>query len=310
MTTPLDYLIAHLTAANCTGLAEATAGDIRWIEHRLAHRGPNAPWRDLDRIGTPHAQTLARSISQTTHLLTHISTTRLQAGVLHLRLAHHPHWQPQITTRRTDPAARPALSPLWPLPDAPHPALQRTLTGHTTEVRATAVSPDGTWLVTADRNGAARIWNPHSGDCTLLPADHRTGGVHSVAVSPDRTWLATASQDGTLELWDPYTCTRLRTLTNHRARVLSVAVGPGPTGPHCSPGPARPDALRRRSREPRRRPGRASPAGPPGDRHHHHGPRDSAEGVPTGRHYSGRRQSPARPHCLPGGPVQGQVRLE
>jgi WD40 repeat protein len=48
------------------------------------------------------------------------------------------------------------------LPDLPHPALARMLTGHSDMVRALAVAPDGSWLASADATlagGEVRIWD-------------------------------------------------------------------------------------------------------------------------------------------------------
>lgn len=53
----LDHLIDHVLAAERTASAEAVADDLRWVETRLAQRGPTAPWTDLIRIDTsasPH----------------------------------------------------------------------------------------------------------------------------------------------------------------------------------------------------------------------------------------------------------------
>ncbi|MFE0845877.1 NB-ARC domain-containing protein, partial [Streptomyces rochei] len=182
----LDHLIDHLLAAGRTTTAEAVAGDLRWVESRLAQRGPTAPWTDLTRIDTPHARPLARSLAQTAHLLTPTDPPHSLTGVLHTRLSTHPHWQPQITARQHDPAQRPCLINQWPLPDAPSPALHRTLTGHTGQVLSVAIAPDGTWLATTSFDKTVRIWDRATGTCTATLTGH-TGQVLSVAIAPDGT---------------------------------------------------------------------------------------------------------------------------
>lgn len=81
-------------------------------------------------------------------------------------------------------------------------------TGHSGWV-SVAVSPDGTWLATADETGNVRLWDRTTGDCTAtlshVPGDtYASGRVSrvSVAIAPDGTWLATSDRPGRLRLWD------------------------------------------------------------------------------------------------------------
>ena len=224
----LDHLIDHLLAADRITLAEAVAGDLRWVEVRLIQRGPTAPWADLDRINTTHARPLARSLAQTAHLLTPTDPAYAITGVLHTRLQAHPHWQPQITARRSDPVQRPCLENAWPLPDAPSPSLQRTFTGHIQVVMSVAIARDGTWLASGGGDGMVRIWDRAAGTCTATLTGHR-GNVYSVAIAPDGTWLATGGDDGTVRIWDRAAGTCTATLTGHRGNVYSVAIAPDGT---------------------------------------------------------------------------------
>ncbi|WP_181787042.1 NB-ARC domain-containing protein [Streptomyces phytophilus] len=82
-------------------------------------------------------------------------------------------------------------------------------TGHSGRV-SVAVSPDGTWLATADATGNVRLWDRTTGDCTATLFDvpsgtHVSGRTSrvSVAISPDGSWLATSDRPGRLRLWDP-----------------------------------------------------------------------------------------------------------
>ncbi|MET7887814.1 NB-ARC domain-containing protein, partial [Streptomyces avermitilis] len=224
----LDHLIDHFLAAGRTTSAQAVAGDLRWVETRLTHRGPAAPWTDLTRIDTSHTHPLARSLAQTAHLLTPTDPPHALIGVLHTRLDRHPHWQPQVTARQQDSAQRPCLTTLWPLPDAPSPSLHRSLAGHTEWVTSVAISPDGTWLATTSRDETARIWDRVTGTCTATLTGH-TDWVESVAIAPDGTWLATGGYDGTVRFWDRNTGTCTATLTGHTRMVTSVAIAPDGT---------------------------------------------------------------------------------
>ncbi|MFB7020455.1 NB-ARC domain-containing protein [Streptomyces microflavus] len=222
----LDHLIDHLIAADRESLAEALAGDLRWVEARLTYRGPNAPTADLIRVNTPHSRQLARSLAQITHLLTPTNPPLALIGVLHTRLGSHPHWQPQITVRQTDPHRRPCLTTLWPLPDTPPPGLERTLTNIT--VRTMAIASEGVWFATAGRDGTVRIWDRPSSTCTATLTGH-TNDVNSVAISPDGTWLASGGYDKTVRIWDRATSTCTATLTGHTNDVNSVAISPDGT---------------------------------------------------------------------------------
>ncbi|MCX4561721.1 NB-ARC domain-containing protein [Streptomyces phaeochromogenes] len=223
----LDHLIDHLIAAGRTTSAEAVAGDLRWVETRLTQRGPTAPWTDLTRIDTPHIRPLARNLAQTAHLLTPTDPPHVLIGILHTRLDRHPRWQPQINARRNDLAQRPCLTTQWPLPDAPSPALHRTLTGHTDSVWSVAIAPDGTWLASASYDKTVRIWDRATGTCTTTLTGH-THSVEGVAIAPDGTWLATTSRDETVRIWDRATGTST-TLTGHTDSVSSVAIAPDGT---------------------------------------------------------------------------------
>ncbi|MFE6098012.1 NB-ARC domain-containing protein [Streptomyces massasporeus] len=218
----LDHLIEHLVAAGRTTLAEAVAGDLRWVEARLTQRGPTAPWSDLTRIGTMHTRPLARSLAQIAHLLTPTDPSHATTGILHTRLDTHPHWHPQITARHRDPTQRPCLETLWPLPDTPSPALQRTLTGNFGTV--VAIAPDGTWLATTRRDGATLILDAATGACTRTLTGH-TEEVESLAIAPDGTWFVTSggSFDGTLRFWDPETGACTRSLTGVGAKSMAIA---------------------------------------------------------------------------------------
>jgi WD40 repeat protein len=223
----LDHLIDHVLAAGRTTLAEAVAGDLRWVEARLIQRGPTAPWSDLIRVHTAHAHLLARSLAQIAHLLAATEPPHALAGILHSRLDTHPHWRPQITARHRDPTQLPCLETRWPPPDAPSPALQHTLAGHTGWVGSVAVAPDGTWLATGSRDCTVRIWDPATGACTATLTGH-TGSVESMAVAPDGTWLATGGHDR-VRIWDPATGACTATLTGHTGSVGSMVVAPDGT---------------------------------------------------------------------------------
>lgn len=62
-------------------------------------------------------------------------------------------------------------------------------------------SPDGKHIVSASRDGTAKIWNVETGVSVKKPMQHATRLTH-VAISPDSTLVATTSEDGIARLWN------------------------------------------------------------------------------------------------------------
>ena len=87
----------------------------------------------------------------------------------------------------------------------------RDLKGHTDDVMALAVSPDGKQVATASMDGTCRLWDAATGETLHTMKGHETW-VTSVAFSPDGKMLASTSDDGTLRLWDVGVGRQLRSL--------------------------------------------------------------------------------------------------
>ncbi|HEY4027716.1 MAG TPA: NB-ARC domain-containing protein [Candidatus Dormibacteraeota bacterium] len=98
------------------------------------------------------------------------------------------------------------------------------LGGHTARVRAVAISPDGSWLASADAAGIVRLWTSVDGSHRSTLAGH-DGSVNALAISPDGSWLASASNDHTVRLWTVATGSS-RTLVGHSDGVNALAVSP------------------------------------------------------------------------------------
>src|SRR5262249_37544949 len=95
-------------------------------------------------------------------------------------------------------ASRDSTLRIW---DAASGTIRNTLSGHTGLVTACAISPDGTWLLSASSDCTLRIWDTASGTIRHTLSDH-TDWIRACAISPDGAWLLSASQDGTLKIWD------------------------------------------------------------------------------------------------------------
>ena len=104
-------------------------------------------------------------------------------------------------------------------------ARDAVLEGHTAPVRAVAISPDGSWLASADAAGAVRLWAYVDGAQRLTFTGH-SGAVNALAIAPDGSWLASASSDNVVRLWSvgDGSC---RTLIGHSGDgVNAVAISP------------------------------------------------------------------------------------
>jgi hypothetical protein len=162
-----DHVVEHLLAADRGAAAEALAVDLRWVGARLEQSGPAGPSRDLSTVDTPTTARLRRLLGQTAHLLTPTEPTHSRIDILYSRVAHDPDWGQQVQRLAHD-RTLPALGNRWPLPDLPHPALLRRLTGHTRSVWAVAIAPDSRWLATAGDDGTVRIWDVASGNHSAM----------------------------------------------------------------------------------------------------------------------------------------------
>ncbi len=95
---------------------------------------------------------------------------------------------------------------------------------HKDAVTAAAFSPDGARLVTASRDGTARVWGAASGEGSATFAHGRA--VNAAAFSPDGARVVTASDDGTARVWDATFGTALTAPLRHDSAVLGAAFSP------------------------------------------------------------------------------------
>lgn len=73
--------------------------------------------------------------------------------------------------------------------------------GHREAVRALAVSPDGTWLASADWNGLVNLWSLTSGEIVTSVEAH-DGAAQALAFSPDGTLLVSGGADALIKIWN------------------------------------------------------------------------------------------------------------
>jgi hypothetical protein len=134
---PVLLVVDDVAGAGQAGELADLVGDLRWVEASTALFGTTLPAEaGLALAGTASAATLARALAQAGHLLAPFDDIPGALGAtLASRLDGVPGLETAVATYRAR-LPRPRLEPRWPLPDRPHPAHLRTLTGHTYWVNA------------------------------------------------------------------------------------------------------------------------------------------------------------------------------
>ena len=95
--------------------------------------------------------------------------------------------------------------------------------GHGGMVRALAVSPDGSRVLTGSFDYTARLWDfVDQTEAGVL--DAHDGPVNAVAFLPDGKRALTAGNDRTVILWDLETVKPVRRLTDHKGPIMALAV--------------------------------------------------------------------------------------
>src|SRR5262249_19102509 len=85
--------------------------------------------------------------------------------------------------------------------DAKNGELLGEFDGHTDTVESAEFSKDGKFVVTASKDGTARIWNPEARTTRETLQGHRYP-LRSATFSRDGRYIATTSADWTARLWD------------------------------------------------------------------------------------------------------------
>jgi WD40 repeat protein len=219
-----SWLPTHLHDAGLDQELQVCLHHPGWLVGKLEHAGPAGLEADLALSDDPLSQALSTAVRQNAHVLGPLEPRGSLAATLATRLpsdgltkATVEELLARLTTAH--------LRAITTLPDLPHPALIRVLTGHTSGVEALAVAPDGTWLASAGHGGEVRTWDPNVGTTRHTLTGH-TGRVSALAAAPDGTWLASAGHGGEVRIWDPDTGTTRHTLTGHTGGVLALVTPP------------------------------------------------------------------------------------
>ncbi len=217
-----DHLVFHLIGARRGEELIATVKDLRYLAKKtLLHKSSSVendlilaeeliPENDALRI-------LRRGFSGSSHFFNRCkSESDLESTILG-RLWHLNELK-MILEEMSQRLDRPYIIPQSALPDLPHPALIRTLEGHSNGVKSCAFSPDSKQIVSASDDCMLKVWDARTGEM-LRTLEGHSGSVKGCAFSSDSKQIVSASDDRTLKVWDARTGEMLRTLEGHSGSV-------------------------------------------------------------------------------------------
>jgi WD40 repeat protein len=95
------------------------------------------------------------------------------------------------------------------------------LIGHTSFVDAVTFSPDGRQVLTASRDGTARLWNALTGAPQAQLLGHH-GRVTSATFTTDGSSAVTSGEDGTARTWSVHSDPQLRTVADGPSPITDI----------------------------------------------------------------------------------------
>ena len=224
-----DHLAEHLVEAGRGEELVATVKDWRYLAKKIFLRKAHTVENDLIQAmkyapDEDPLRALRRTLANTGHIFNHCETRDDLHSTMFSRLQHLGELQ-AIVRELARHLASPRIVPKFDLPDLPHPALIRTLEGHSSSVSDCAFSPDGRLIVSASGDSTLKVWDSETGQ-SLRTLEGHSSSVSGCAFSPDGKLIVSASDDRTLKIWDAGTGQMLRSLEGHSAYVIGCAFSP------------------------------------------------------------------------------------
>jgi WD40 repeat protein len=218
-------LPVHLLAAGHESELRELLLSYDWLDSKLRATGSAELIADFARIKCDKELALVRDALRLSSHIVGKDANQLPTQLIG-RLGHFETEEPgihQFLDRvRTGPRHA-WLYPLRPNLTPPGGPLLRTFEGHGREVRAVALSADGTRALSGSDDGTVKVWDVHTGDELRTFKGHGRG-VNAVALSADGMRAVSGSSDGTVKLWDVHTGGELRTFAGHGDGVNAVAL--------------------------------------------------------------------------------------
>ncbi len=189
------------------------------------------PWSSKARFGSSRRDkgnvmgAFSRALGREAHLLTP------HPDLLWQQIYNRLQWEgedvkqiiaPELT-RRSASGAKPWMKTKTYLRESS--SLVRTLNGHTSTVRAIAVSPDGKCILSGSEDFTIKAWDLKNGTLLRTYKGHESY-VRTLAVTPDGTRIISGSDDCTLRVWDLENGVELLRFTDVMGRIEAVVVTP------------------------------------------------------------------------------------
>ena len=165
---------------------------------------------------------LRRSFVQSSHVFNRCDTRNDLEATLRSRLQHLSDLA-GLKDSFAEPIPAAHLRVAAPLPDLPHPALVRTVTGRTVPIWSCAISPDASFIVSGADDGTVTVWDTATGAERVRLTGH-TSAVRGCAISADGTFIVTAGYDRRVRIWDAATGALRHVLLGHTDGVTGCAI--------------------------------------------------------------------------------------
>ena len=222
-----DHLAHHLVEAGRGNELVATVKDWRYLVSKTLMRKSLAVEADLltaEKVvaNDDALRLLRRNFVNSGHLLNRCETSDDVETTLFSRLRHLDDLKPVVRDLEQH-LKRPCLLSTKKLPDLPHPALVRTLSGHAGWVNGCAVSADGATIVSSSTDGTLKVWDGRSGAERFTLSGH-VDWMDGCAVSADGATIVSASEDQSLKVWDGRSGVERFTLNGHTGNVNGCAI--------------------------------------------------------------------------------------
>jgi WD40 repeat protein len=222
-----DHLAYHLRAANRNAELVAAVLDVRYLAAKTLSRNALAAERDLVAAeqAAPDLHTLGllrRSFVQSSHVFNRCEARADLEATLRSRLQHLESL-PELKDGFADPVPTTHLRADSRLPDLPHPALIRTVTGRTVPIWSCAISPDGSMVVSGAEDGVLTVWDTANGVERFRLSGH-TAAVRGCAISADGSFIVSAGYDRRARIWDAATGAIRHVLRGHTDGLTDCAI--------------------------------------------------------------------------------------